>query len=272
MGRSKFSRLKPTLLHPRAIQVGVIALYLFCAGVIGRALSYVFVELPAWFPWYMGSELTFLILFVTIMWRPTFPIWFLHVYFVLQSVIIVYLISLPPHLDFLTALFILLSYQVALVLPGRSRWIWIGIFCVLVEGSLIYWLGLLRGVAYAMTPIAGNIIFLTYVIANREEELANERRQAILSELQEKHRQLELRTDQVEQIAAINERNRLARELHDSVSQTIFSIILNSRATQILLEREPNRIRPQLEQLQVLTQDALSEMRSLIAQLRPQKE
>jgi signal transduction histidine kinase len=47
---------------------------------------------------------------------------------------------------------------------------------------------------------------------------------------------------------------------------------LNNRATQILMEREPDRLRPQLEQLQKLTQDALAEMRSLIAQLRPRNE
>ena len=264
--------MKPDPPYPRAIQVGVIALYVFCASVLGRTLAYISLELPAWFRWYLGLELVFLILYILMMWRPGFPIWSLHVYFVLQSVIILYLVSLPPHLDFITALFTLLSYQVALVLPGRSRWIWVGIFSILVEGSLIYWLGLLRGLAYSMTPIAGNIIFLTYVIANREQEQANQRRQAMLAELQEKHRQLELRTNQVEQIATIEERNRLARELHDSVSQTMFSIILNTRATQILLERDPNRVGSQLEKLQILTQDALSEMRSLIAQLRLQKD
>jgi signal transduction histidine kinase len=264
--------MRPALPSLRAIQVGVIALYVFCAAVIGRTLSYIFVELPAWFPWYLGLELVFLVLFIVVMWRPRFPIWSLHLYFVLQSVIIVYLLSLPLHLDFITALFVSLSYQVALVLPGRSRWIWVGIFSILIVGSLINWLGLLRGLAFSMTPIAGNFIFLTYVIANREEELANQHSRAILSELQEKHYQLELRASQAEQIATITERNRLARELHDSVSQTMFSILLNIRATQILLEREPNRVRPQLEQLQMLTQNALSEMRSLIAQLSPQKE
>jgi signal transduction histidine kinase len=65
------------------------------------------------------------------------------------------------------------------------------------------------------------------------------------------------------------ERNRLARELHDSVSQTMFSITLNVRSTQILLEREPSRVRPQLEQLQELSSRALSQMRALISQWRP---
>ena len=73
----------------------------------------------------------------------------------------------------------------------------------------------------------------------------------------------------MEELAAIEERNRLARELHDSVSQTMFSIILNVRSTQVLLQRDPTRLRPQLETLQKLAQSALVEMRSLIAQLRP---
>jgi len=259
----------PTLANPRAIKIGVLALYVFCTAVIGRALVFVYAELFAWFPWYLGLELAYLILFILVMWQPHIPKWSLHAYFALQSVIVVCLVSLPPHLDFITALFTMLSYQVALVLPGRSRWIWVGIFCVLTGGSLIFWLGLLQGLALAMTPIAGNLVFLMYVIANREQELADQRRQTILRELQEKHHQLELRAGQVEQIASIEERNRLARELHDSVSQTMFSIRLNIKATKILLIREPNRVRPQLEQLRTLTQDALSEMRSLIAQLHP---
>jgi signal transduction histidine kinase len=48
----------------------------------------------------------------------------------------------------------------------------------------------------------------------------------------------------------------------------MFSISLHNRAARILLERDPERIRLQLEQLQVLTQNALTEMRSLIADLR----
>jgi signal transduction histidine kinase len=91
----------------------------------------------------------------------------------------------------------------------------------------------------------------------------------MLGELQDTHRQLQAYADQVEELAAMEERNRLARELHDSVSQTLFSIVLHTRSAQILLERDPPRIRPQLQRLQELTQNALAQMRGLIAQLRP---
>ncbi len=271
-GKNSLNSIRGILPLPRTIQTGVIALYVLCAATIGRSLVLAFVDLPALFPQYLGSALVFLILFILVMWRQDLPSGVLHAYFILQSAIIIYMLFLPPHLDFIDVLFVLLSYQVALVFPGRSRWVWCGIFIALIIGILIKWLGVLFGIAYSMTPIAGCVIFLVYVVAIHEQELASLRSQEMVNELQEKHRQLELRASQVEQIAAIDERNRLARELHDSVSQTMFSIVLNTHAAQIVLEREPDRLRPLLEQLQTLTQDALKEMRSLISQLRPPRE
>ena len=64
-------------------------------------------------------------------------------------------------------------------------------------------------------------------------------------------------------------RNRLARELHDSVSQVIFSIRLTAESARILLEREPARVPEQVDLLQTMTGDALARLRSLIAELRP---
>jgi signal transduction histidine kinase len=235
-------------------------------------LVYIYIELPQSFPWYVGLAVIFLFLFILVSLRPSLPTRTLHVIYLTQSIIIITLEALPPHLDFLTALFILLCYQMALVLNGKNRWIWCGIFCALILISLIIWFGPVLGIALAMTPIAGCIVILTYAIANREEEHANEVSQVMLSELQEKNTQLQVYASQVEQIAAIEERNRLARDLHDSVSQTIFSIVLNTRSTQILLERQPEKVRLHLEELQLLSQEALAEMRSLIAQLRPDNE
>ena len=67
----------------------------------------------------------------------------------------------------------------------------------------------------------------------------------------------------------MQERNRLARELHDTVSQLIFSISLTARSAQLLLKRDPARVPEQLNRLQEMTTDALSQLRSLITQLRP---
>ncbi|PDW03450.1 GAF domain-containing sensor histidine kinase [Candidatus Viridilinea mediisalina] len=69
--------------------------------------------------------------------------------------------------------------------------------------------------------------------------------------------------------AVLEERNRLARELHDSVTQQLFSMILTAQAARAQLERNPQRVPGQLERLQETATAALAEMRALIFQLRP---
>ncbi|MCX7791193.1 MAG: GAF domain-containing protein [Chloroflexaceae bacterium] len=69
--------------------------------------------------------------------------------------------------------------------------------------------------------------------------------------------------------AVLEERNRLARELHDSVTQQLFSITLTAQAARVQLERNPQRVALQLERLQETATAALAEMRALIYQLRP---
>jgi PAS domain S-box-containing protein len=71
-------------------------------------------------------------------------------------------------------------------------------------------------------------------------------------------------------IAANEERANLARELHDSVTQALFSMGLTMRALELLLDRDPEGVRQKLHELQELQKDALAEMRTLIFELRPQ--
>ncbi|HEY0583651.1 MAG TPA: GAF domain-containing sensor histidine kinase, partial [Chloroflexota bacterium] len=75
--------------------------------------------------------------------------------------------------------------------------------------------------------------------------------------------------EQTREYAVIEERNRLARELHDSVTQSLFSVTLLSEAALNLLERDPAKARERLERANELAQGALAEMRALIFQLRP---
>jgi signal transduction histidine kinase len=71
------------------------------------------------------------------------------------------------------------------------------------------------------------------------------------------------------ELSTVEERKRLARELHDSVTQTLFSIGLTAEAAAALVESDPARAKAELEHLQELTQAAMREMRSLIFELRP---
>jgi len=251
-------------------RIGLIFMYVVYAAVVVRALSKV--SSPKLLPWYLVLFFVYLVLVSALLWRPGVPRVLLHPYMLVQASITLMLLSLDPENDFVAVLWALLCYQAALIFTGRTRWVWVGILVALIGASLMFYLGPLRGLGIALPTMAASIVISAHVVVSGEIEAARATSQATLDELQATHRRLQSYADQVEELAAMEERNRLARELHDSVSQTMFSIVLNTRSTQILLERDPDRVRPQLEQLQALTQNALAEMRGLIAQLRPQKE
>jgi signal transduction histidine kinase len=65
------------------------------------------------------------------------------------------------------------------------------------------------------------------------------------------------------------ERNRLARELHDSLSQSLFSMVLNAEAANHFFDTDPEKARAQIAILYETANAALKEMRSLIFELRP---
>ena len=69
--------------------------------------------------------------------------------------------------------------------------------------------------------------------------------------------------------AAAEERTRLARELHDAVTQTLFSASLIAEVLPRIWERDPAQGRARLEELRELARGALAEMRTLLLELRP---
>jgi signal transduction histidine kinase len=77
---------------------------------------------------------------------------------------------------------------------------------------------------------------------------------------------------QVREVAAFKERQRIARELHDALNQTLFSTSITAQT--LLLEfdeRSPTEVKEQVERLHYLTQDALGEMRTLLLELYPKR-
>jgi signal transduction histidine kinase len=71
------------------------------------------------------------------------------------------------------------------------------------------------------------------------------------------------------ELSILSERNRLALELHDVVSQKLFSVMLTAEAAATQMDRDLIAARAQIERLRELTGEALEELRSLILGLRP---
>lgn len=75
---------------------------------------------------------------------------------------------------------------------------------------------------------------------------------------------------QAQQFAALEERQKLARELHDSVSQALYGIALGARTARAQLERDVAQVAEPLDYVLALADAGLSEMRALIFELRPE--
>jgi len=116
-----------------------------------------------------------------------------------------------------------------------------------------YWLFV---VIYAtLTAVAGNLIHRAYsALVVREKEVRN-LRQSLLAQTQD---------------AAIQqERNRLARELHDSIKQQIFSVSISAAAAQARWESDPQGAQAALADVRRSAQEAMVEMNALLQQLSP---
>ena len=71
------------------------------------------------------------------------------------------------------------------------------------------------------------------------------------------------------ELTLVGERARIAHELHDAVSQKLFSLRLTAQAASALISRDPDRARAELAQVARLAAEAADELRSVVVELRP---
>jgi signal transduction histidine kinase len=251
-----------------------LAAYFFAIGTAVRYLS-TFLDHPA-LRTIVGLLAVFLLLLAVEPWLTRRSKAYTVVYLVVQSAIIGALSITTPNVDFWAILFFSLTLQAMHVFPPRTGFGWTGLFTLVMAILMFRGLGWNVGLPLILIFTIAFFFIASYVAvirrletARREAEMARHESQTLLAELQEAHRELQAYAAQVEELAAAEERNRLARELHDSVTQTIFSMTLNAESTRILLERDPAKAAAQLDRMRELAQSALAEMRSLITHLRP---
>lgn len=90
--------------------------------------------------------------------------------------------------------------------------------------------------------------------------------------IQEQNKALEQYANQVEQLTLLEERNRMARELHDTVGHTFTSVIMGMDAVAYLMDAAPGKAKERLEVLRQVTRNGLEEVRRSIHQIAPQDE
>jgi signal transduction histidine kinase len=198
-------------------------------------------------------------------WSGYFPI-----YLLLQTSLVFVLLTWPDSPDFFATLLTVLSMQAMLNLNPRVGAMWIGA-CAVIIGLLMARNYGREAIALALVFTAANVFYGAYALAIRREQAAQDQKLELARELKEANQQLQNYSAQLEQLAVARERNRFARDLHDSVTQTVFSMTLTTQSAILLSDRDPIQVRVQLERLSQLVRDALAEMQALIAELRPEQ-
>ena len=141
----------------------------------------------------------------------------------------------------------LLDGGAAVLLEGMHSWMWVPLA---VKGRIIGGVGVAHEKRNYFTPHHAD---LALSVAN----------QAAITMVN-----AELYKD-AQTLAVLEERQNLARNLHDAINQSLFSAGLIAEVLPRLWEREPEEARRALEDLRRLTRGALAEMRSLLVELRP---
>ena len=184
-----------------------------------------------------------------------------NLYFGVQVLILALLFLLGSNnSDAFNFLFLILSIHIAAVSTARAAILWIAI-CFGIESLIILAMhgtdGFYAIVFYSIAFFVCG--FFGYTIQQVERE--RDRNQRLVEELQATQKKLQ-------ELAVLEERNRLARDLHDSVKQQVFAISMQLSAARASLKEDDNAY-PAVSQAEKLAQQAGTELTTLIHQLRP---
>jgi signal transduction histidine kinase len=199
-----------------------------------------------------------------------------YVYMIAQSATICGLVLtlpnvLPPDnlFDFWALLFCPLVVQAMVNFESRTGYLFTGIFTASTAYLLLLMYHPRSGLSLAFMYGSAFFLIAALVAISREAVAARDESQEQQAELQLAHQQLQDYTERAEELAVLQERNRLARELHDAVTQTLFSASLIAEALPALWERDQEVGRERLAMLRQMSRGALAEMRTLLLELRP---
>jgi signal transduction histidine kinase len=257
----------------RTLLITYIAIYLL---VVASIIRYV-VRFSDYRFWSIALLLGYLILLFSEYFIFRRNRYLTYIYLLVQTIIICTLSLISPNVDYWTALFLPLVVQVMHNFPQRTGFLITGIFTVIMAILMLLGPGPEAGLPLIFLNGLAYFLFAAFIAINREAEAA--RREAEMArdesekqqvDLQSAYRQLQSYTAQAEELAVLQERNRLARELHDSVTQSLYSLTLFSHAARRMAEDVGNdRLERQIGQIGNTAVKALKEMRLLVYELRP---
>jgi signal transduction histidine kinase len=162
----------------------------------------------------------------------------------------------------------LVGFAVEMLAP-RQRW---AVYIVLVASIILphgLWHGTWTSALFSSLTI-GTAIFFVAVFAQMRlnEQQAREYAEQLMVELEQVNVQLSAYATQAEELAMTQERNRLAREIHDNLGHYLTIVNVQIEAAKVVMDSDPSRALDALNKAQELTQKGLNRVRESVAALR----
>jgi len=196
------------------------------------------------------------------------PGWHSHLYLAVQGSLVAGLLAMQPSTGIFPILYFILSPQAMLLLPQRSAVLWIVAFILVAGGNIVIAQGWSEGLIALPVYAGGYFFFGIFAHALVRADAARRESQALLAELQEAHRQLQEYAARIEELVVIEERNRLAREMHDTLGHRLTVASVQLEGAQRLCTADPERAASMVGTVREQVREALSELRSTVATLR----
>ena len=171
----------------------------------------------------------------------------------------------------LILLFFMFSTVVSERFNSPANYVWIAVFGLITTVVLVLFNDFsnpLANLINAFSPTLG-YFFMGYTAQNRKRaEAAEQTSRRLLDELREAHAQLQAYADRVEALTLAEERNRLSREMHDTLGHRLTVAAVQLEGAQKLAARDPDRAARMIGTVHGQVVEGLGELRRTVAALR----
>jgi len=212
-------------------------------------------------PWWLAAGLMVAMGLLYWQWPERRP----HGYLAIQAALIAALVYLHPMAVLLCFTF---SAHAMILLPDRRGAAWIAAVAIGTTAMMFLRDGWTNALILGPAVAVGYSSFGYAYYGQQQARTEQRKSQALLTELQEAHRQLQEYAGRVEELAVSEERNRLAREMHDTLGHRLTVAAVQLEGAQRLIASDPERASRMVGTVRDQVREALAELRHTVATLR----
>jgi signal transduction histidine kinase len=213
-------------------------------------------------PWWLAACLLLALGVLTHRW----PVWQPHLSMAVEIALLVGLMLLRP--DIFAMLGFSFSARTMSMFPNYTGALWLMLLILTTGATHVHHDGWIDGLLLALVFAAAYYAFGFYNYAWVQTEAARRKSQILLQEQQAAHRQLQAYAEQAEKLAVVEERNRLAREMHDTLGHRLTVAAVQLEGAQRLVSSDPERAERIVGTVRDQVREALGELRGTVAALR----